>query len=134
MDDVIQGCRGRHAFRYAVDRQTILKMAINSCLWPNIINLIVNQQAVNTDSKRHVCRRITNRESAQRMRRKRQEDFQNVVQSLSGMQAENAKLKQVQRCATCPTCCSQGKLLLEAMPHLSTCLRPCLCVSIMQTI
>ena len=41
------------------------------------------------------CRRITNRESAQRMRRKRQEDFQSVCDRLSMIQAENARLKQV---------------------------------------
>ena len=41
------------------------------------------------------CRRITNRESAQRMRRKRQEDFQAVVDRLATSQAENIKLKQV---------------------------------------
>ena len=46
-------------------------------------------------------RRITNRESAQRMRRKRQEEYQGVVDSLAGMQAENAKLKQVAATLTC---------------------------------
>ena len=43
------------------------------------------------------CRRITNRQSAQRMRRKRQDDLQSVVDQVNKLQGENNELRAHQR-------------------------------------
>ena len=43
------------------------------------------------------CRRITNRQSAQRMRRKRMDDLQTVMDQVNVLQSENDDLRATQR-------------------------------------
>lgn len=56
-------------------------------------------------------RRMTNRESAQRMRKKRQEDFDSVVTRLAEAETENARLVQV--CDRMGMFCSAFRLVLR---------------------